>query len=328
MRRANVLLVTLAAVAIACAGTAPSSRPVVPSPPPSVANPAMTVSPRPPSSIPAPSPDPSPTSAAPAVLVGAGDIADCSSTGDEETARLLDKIDGTVFTAGDNAYPKGRPDDFRRCYVPSWGRHVDRTLPAPGNHDHDTAAAAGYRAYFGARARPEDRTWYSIDIDDWHVVVLDSECGKVGGCDAGSVQGRWLRDDLASSGALCTLAIWHKPRFSSGEHGSDRSVAPLWEAAYGAAVDLVVNGHDHDYERFAPQDPTGHVDEEGGIRQIVVGTGGAHLREVERPVDNSEVRDDTSHGVLKLTLRATGYDWEFVPVAGDPFRDSGSASCH
>jgi hypothetical protein len=287
-------------------------------------------------SAPARSAAPSPVTAADvpsspatsAVLVGAGDIASCGSEGDEATARLLDHIDGTVFTVGDNAYPDGTAEDFRRCYQPSWGRHLARTLPAPGNHDHHTAAAAAYHAYFGSRAGQADRSWYSTELGAWHVIVLDSECKAVGGCDPSSSQGRWLAADLASNPVSCTLIIWHRPRFSSGDHRSDRSVDPFWKAAYAAGVDLIVNGHDHHYERFAPQDPTGLADDARGIRQIVVGTGGARFGRIGRAVANSEIRVGSSFGVLRLTLRADDYDWEFIPVQLGSFRDAGTGACH
>jgi hypothetical protein len=286
-------------------------------------------------------PAPSPTASAPsasapsasapsaaAVLVGAGDIGDCATREDSLTASLLDDIEGTVFTAGDNAYENGSPTEFATCYADTWGRHKARTRPAPGNHDWNTSGLRGYLDYFGDAAQgPGGRSWYSYDLASWHVIVLDSECDKVGGCDADSPQGRWLAADLAGSTARCTVAIWHKPRFTSGEHGNDRSVAPLWTAAYRAGVDVVINGHDHDYERFAPQDPNANEDRDRGIREFVVGTGGTPLRKFEQPVANSELRAAIVHGVFKLTLRDGAYDWEFIPVRGE-FRDNGTAFCH
>ena len=177
------------------------------------------------------------------------------------------------------------------------------------------------------RAGPDGRSWYSYDLGSWHVIVLDSECDRVGGCGPGSEQGRWLAADLAASSATCTVAIWHKPRFSSGEHGNDASVAPFWNALHPAAVDVVVNGHDHDYERFAPQDPDGTEDTLNGIRQFVAGTGGTALRPFDDTVANSERRDARTHGVFKLTLHEASYDWEFIPASGD-FSDEGTAPCH
>jgi hypothetical protein len=261
------------------------------------------------------------------VLVGAGDIADCGLDDDGATAVLLDTISGTVFTAGDNAYPDGTAEQFRDCYGPTWGRHLARTRPAPGNHDQVTKDLAGYLGYFGAAAAPNGTPWYSYELGAWHVVVLDSNCDAAGGCGPDSEQGRWLASDLAGSTAICTLAVWHHPRFSSGEHGNDASVGPFWEALYSAGADVVINGHDHDYERFAPQDPAAHEDRERGIREFVVGTGGAALRGFPGTAANSEIRASLTHGVLRLVLHRVSYEWTFIPTGGD-FGDSGSAPCH
>ena len=266
--------------------------------------------------------------AADPVLVGAGDIGTCASTNDDDTAALLDGIDGTVFTAGDNAYESGTIAEFRECYDPNWGRHRERTRPAPGNHDWVTAGLAGYREYFGEAAQGGGGTsWYSYDLGTWHVIVLDSMCEMVEGCDASSPQGRWLAADLAASRATCTLAIFHHPRFSSGQHGGLADMDAFWRPLYGAGVDVIVNGHDHDYERFAPQDPDGQADEARGIRQFVVGTGGAALRNFAGISPNSEVRLSNGYGVLKLTLHDGSYDAEFI-VAGNDFRDRGTETCH
>jgi hypothetical protein len=267
-------------------------------------------------------------SAADPVLVGAGDIADCGADGDEATAALLDGIAGTVFTAGDNAYERGTPDQFRECYEPTWGRHRDRTRPAPGNHDWETAGLAGYLGYFGSAAQgPDGSSWYSYELGAWHVIVLDSACSKVGGCQPDSAQGRWLAKDLAANDSLCTMAIFHHPRFSSGEHGDIASVDAFWRLLYAANVDVVVNGHDHDYERFAPQDPQGRPDEARGIREFVVGTGGGDLRNFLRAAPNSEVRLAGGYGVIKFTLHESSYDAEFI-AAGNDFRDVGTNDCH
>jgi calcineurin-like phosphoesterase family protein len=261
-------------------------------------------------------------------LTGAGDIADCTLAGAAQTSDLLVKQAGTIFTVGDNAYENGSATDFASCYASTWGRVLDRTLPAAGNHDWNTPGAAGYLAYFGTAAAPNGVTWYSKDLGAWHVIVLDADCGKVGGCDAKSPQGRWLADDLAAhANTRCTLAIWHQPRFSSGEHGNDAAVAPFWDQLYAAGADLIVNGHDHDYERFAPQDPAGKEVRPGGIREIVVGTGGAVLRPFVAIAANSEFRLAGSWGVLRLTLHPLNYDWEFLPVSAD-VTDSGSTPCH
>ena len=280
-----------------------------------------------PSGSPSVAPTPTPTPSDDPVLVGAGDIADCELPGDSATAALIEGIQGTVFTAGDNAYPEGTADQFRDCYGPTWGRFLDRTRPSAGNHDWDTGGAAGYLGYFGTAATPDGVTWYSYDLGSWHIVVLDSDCRDVKGCDPDSAQGRWLAADLAASSARCTLAIWHHPRFSSGTHGNDQSVAPFWQALYDDGADVVINGHEHDYERFAPQDPSGKEDRERGLRQFVVGTGGAALRPFLVPKENSELRLSVSHGVIRMTLHDGSYEWRFIPTAGD-VGDAGSARCH
>ena len=268
------------------------------------------------------------TDAPTVTLVGAGDIARCATTGAKLTSDLLLDQPGWIFTAGDNAYDHGSPEEYRTCYAPTWGRLLDRTiLPAPGNHDWRTGDAAGYRAYFGARATPNGTTWYSTAIGTWHVIVLDSACEQVGGCGPDSPQGSWLAKDLAAKRSACTIAIWHAPRFSSGFHGNAKEVAPFWDALYGARAELVINGHDHDYERFAPQDPAGAFDRAGGITEIVVGTGGGELRDFTHGAGNGLVRIARTFGVLRLTLHPTGYEWAFVAVDGS-VKDSGSAGCH
>jgi calcineurin-like phosphoesterase family protein len=263
-----------------------------------------------------------------AILVGAGDLADCSRTADEATAKLLDDIEGTVFTTGDNAYDSGTDTEFENCYEPTWGRHKARTYPTPGNHDYETAGASGYFNYFGAAAGEPGAGYYSYDLGEWHVVALNGMCDALGGCTEDSPMLKWLEQDLAANRKPCTLAYWHQPLFSSGHHGNEGKMKPIWQALYAANADVVVNGHDHDYERFAPQDPDGVADPDRGIREFVVGTGGAELRPFETIKPNSEVRNADTYGVLKLTLRSNSYDWEFVPVAGETFTDSGSTTCH
>jgi PKD repeat protein len=261
------------------------------------------------------------------VLVGAGDIADCALVEDEATATLLDGIPGTVFTAGDNAYPNGTTADYRDCYGPTWGRHKARTIPVIGNHEYGTAGAAPYFAYFGAAAGDPAKGYYSLDIGSWHVVVLNSNCTLVS-CAVGSPQEVWLRADLVAHPTTCTIALWHHPQFSSGYHGPDASTRPFWDALYAAGVEIILNGHEHDYERFAPQTPAGVADPSFGTREFVVGTGGKTLRTFTATAANSELKDATSFGVLKLTLHASSYDYSFIPIAGDTFTDTGSGSCH
>jgi hypothetical protein len=262
------------------------------------------------------------------VLVAAGDIASCSSSGDEATADLLDTIDGTVAALGDNAYESGSPSEYANCYEPSWGRHKARTKPAPGNHDYLTAGAGGYYGYFGAAAGDPTKGYYSYDLGAWHIIVLNSQCKAVAGdCAPNGEEAQWLRADLAAHSQTCTLAYWHHPRFSSGLNGSDIYVDAFWQALYEYHADVVLNGHDHDYERFALQDPSGNANAQRGIRQFVVGTGGGSHIAFVAPIANSEVRDDQTYGVLKLALHPQGYDWQFIPVAGGTFTDSGSGTC-
>lgn len=257
------------------------------------------------------------------IMVGAGDISECGSTGAAATAQLLEGIDGTIFTLGDHAYRDGTVDQFRSCYAPTWGRYKARTRPVPGNHDYHTENGASYYAYFGKSAGEPGKGYYSYDRGAWHIIALNSNIAA----ETGSPQERWLREDLVAHKATCTLAYWHVPVFSSGRHGDDAQMKDLWRVLYEFGVDVVVNGHDHNYERFAPQGPNGNADATRGIREFIVGTGGAHLRSIKGQQANSEVRDDATWGVLKLTLHPTSYDWEFLPVAGGTFRDNGSASC-
>jgi acid phosphatase type 7 len=259
-----------------------------------------------------------------AILAGAGDIADCNSPGDELTAALLDDIGGTVFTAGDNAYEAGTPLDFALCYHPSWGRHKARTRPALGNHEYITPGAAGYYAYFGTAAHPPFG-YYSYDIGSWHVVVIDSERQTVL---RDPVQQAWLRADLAANPALCTLAYFHHPRFSSGStHGSDPNMEEIWQILYDANADVVISGHEHNYERFAPQTPQGVADPVRGIREFVVGTGGRSLYGFGPPIANSEVRYNADFGVIKLILKRGRYNWEFI-ATDSRVVDAGKDGCH
>ena len=232
-----------------------------------------------------------------------------------------------VLALGDIQYEVGAVDAFEASYDASWGRVKSVTRPVPGNHEYHTAGAAGYFEYFGAGAGDPTKGYYSYELGNWHVVALNSNCEAIGGCDAGSAQERWLRADLAAHPSRCTLAYWHHPRYSSGRHGSDSSYVAFWQALVDADADLVLVGHDHDYERFAPQDAGGRRDLERGIREFVVGTGGKNLRPFTRVSPNSEARDATSLGVLELTLGADAYEWRFRAAVGS-FTDSGSASCH
>ena len=262
-------------------------------------------------------------------ILAAGDIAMCTYQDDEATAELLNLSAGPILTLGDTAYPEGSEEDFAECYDPTWGEQKARTRPVPGNHDYDTENAAPYFAYFGPAAGPPDRGYYSFDLAGWHIVALNSNCDHVpGGCSDGSPQLEWLRDDLAQNQTPCTLAYWHHARFSSGFHGNDDDVAAFFDVLYQADADVVLTGHDHDYERWAPVDPEGNVDQARGIREFVVGTGGAPLRPFETVHPASEVRNAETHGILQMTLLPDAYDWEFLPEEGGTFTDSGRAECH
>jgi hypothetical protein len=320
-----IVAVFVATIALLLGGRALLGRAAVsrgqalPSPLPSVA--AGVGSPAPATPIPG-------ASGAPIVLLGAGDIANCSLPGAAKTSDLLVGLPGLIFTAGDNAYEDGTSANYADCYAPTWGRVLDRTiLPAAGNHDWNTADAAGYLGYFGPKAAPQGVTWYSTDLGSWHVIVLDSNCAYIGGCDDASPEGLWLKKDLRASSAHCTLAIWHHPRFSSGLHGDDLEVTPFWDQLQAAHAELVINGHDHDYERFAPQTSAGVVERPGGLREIVVGTGGGELRTFHVQAVNSEFREAGVYGVLRLTLRPANYEWQFLPVDSN-IADSGSTPCH
>jgi hypothetical protein len=247
----------------------------------------------------------------------------CELPGAEATARLLDRIPGTVFTTGDNAYPSGTTRDFQQCYHPSWGRHRSRTHPVPGNHEYETSGAIPYFQYFGAQAGPPGLGYYSYRAGAWQVIALNSEIDA----GPGSPQIAWLRAELSAHRGRCTAAYWHRPLFSSGPNGDVVSVREFWRTLYDFGGEIVIAGHEHLYERFAPQDPNGQADPARGIRQFTVGTGGASLYQMATRKANSEALG-TDWGVLKLTLEEDRYTWEFVPVDGARFTDAGTASCH
>jgi hypothetical protein len=274
------------------------------------------------------------------VLVGAGDIAACTQENDEKTALLLDEvvaageaagIETVVFTAGDNAYENGTLQEYEECYGPSWGRHKARTRPATGNHEYALGNADGHFQYFGELAGRPGAGYYSFDLGSWHIIVLDTgdHC-QIVLCAAGSPQELWLREDLAAHPDHCTLAIWHDPLFTSGRPaGATRYVLPLWQALYEHGADVIVSAHEHNYERFSPLTPDGVFDPVYGIRQFVVGTGGNGFTPLlASRAPHSEVANDATYGVIRLTLHPAGYDWEFIPVPGASFRDSGSGECH
>jgi len=270
------------------------------------------------------------------VLVGAGDIADCNSSHSgggplstaQLTANLLDGISGTVFAVGDLVYPDATGGEFTKCYDPTWGRHRARTMPAPGNHEYNTPNASDYFNYFGPIAGDPTKGYYSFNLGAWHIIALNSntECSTIS-CASGSPQVNWLQADLNANPTTCTLAFWHHPYYSSTTNATS-SVQPFWQVLYNAKADLVINGHAHSYERFAPQDANGNLDTTNGIIEIVSGTGGESHGGFTTILPNSVIRDNTSYGVLKLTLHSSSFDWQFVHAAGATFTDSGTATCH
>jgi hypothetical protein len=267
--------------------------------------------------------------------VGAGDIAGCSSlAGAEATAKLIAQIPGTVFAAGDLAYDRGTTEEFLNCYDPTWGEFKDRTRPTPGNHEYGSGGGRAYFAYWGGRAGSREKSYYSFDLGRWHVIALNTNCKApgVGGCQAGSREEAWLQADLAEHLQSCVVAFGHHALYSSGifkSHAVHPELRDLWRDLYEAHADLVLAGHEHSYERFAPQDPDGHLDMANGIREIVVGTGGRSHGPLGTPTPNSEVRNMDTFGVLKLTLWPDRYTWEFIPAdSGEGFHDSGGGRCH
>jgi hypothetical protein len=295
-------------------------------------------------------------------LVAAGDIAcghdtplgvDC---GQGATAHLIEDADpDAVLPLGDTQYECGSLADFEQYYDRTWGQFLDRTYPVIGNHEYRWddpddpddaplarcagAGAGGYWTYFGDRSTPREPgcrqdcdSYYSFELGAWHVVVLNSNCTKVGGCDVGSPQEQWLRADLADHPTACTLVAMHHPRYSSGPRGSDEQLQALWAVLYAAGVDVVLAGHDHDYERFAPMNAQGNYDRAFGMRLFVVGTGGrghTKLDPADRAAHSGVINADT-HGVLALELRSTSYRWTFLPVpyARSGFTDTGANRCH
>jgi hypothetical protein len=260
-------------------------------------------------------------------VLAAGDIGSCTSAGDEATGALLETLPGTILPLGDLAYPGTLETDFATCFDPSWGPHKARMIPVAGNHEYGLPGAAPYFAYFGAAAGTPGAPWRSFDLAGWHIVALDSNCGRVGGCSASSPQGQWLEADLAANSKPCTLAYFHHPRFSSGILGVDDSLLPFWQILYAHGVDVILTGHDHAYERFARMDPNGLADPQRGIRSFVAGMGGASLHNPDEEEPNSEERDSTTYGVLRLVLEPTSYAWEFLGAGPGSFTETGSEEC-
>ena len=304
MRRSLMRRFLIVLLCIAC-GYCGSQSPTAPTPGPPPTN-----------------PPPSQPPSGPQVFVGAGDIAMCD-VNSVATASLLDSIGGLIFTLGDNAYFRGSREEYRNCYDNTWGRHKGRTFPVPGNHEYMTPGALPYFEYFGELASgTSGEGYYSFEVGAWHAIALNSNIA-VG---TGSAQAAWLRNDLMMSRARCTLAYWHHPLFTSGPDGDTPAMRELWRILYEFNADLVLNAHEHMYERFALQDPDGRPDPARGIRQFIAGTGGAFLYQPVSLHPNSEQRI-SSFGVLKLTLSSDRYQWEFVPVAGGAV-DGGTGTCH
>jgi hypothetical protein len=253
----------------------------------------------------------------PEVLLAVGDIGSCEGRADEAVARLASRMPGSIALLGDIAYERGTADEYAQCFDRVWGPMRSRLRPTPGNHDYLTRDAAGYFSYFGSAAGRAGQGWYSYELGAWHVVVLNSNCLVVG-CGPGSPQVRWLRDDLAANPSACLLAYWHAPRWSSGRHGSTDTVDLFWSEVSAAGADVVLNGHDHTYERLT-------VD---GVREFVVGTGGRSLYPFERgPLPETEVRNDAAYGLLWLSLGEDSYDWQYLALGRSGFNDAGSGSC-
>ena len=271
------------------------------------------------------------------VIIGAaGDIA-CppgqgrtrpNACGMESTAKVLEAIrPDAVLTLGDNQYPSGSRADFEASYADTWGAYRKITFPVPGNHEYETPGAQGYFAYFGKRAGEPDKGYYSYDLGAWHLIALNSECHQIGGCGDSDPQARWLRDDLEAHPRTCVLAYWHRPRFSSGMHGDDHDLDALWRTLAGARADVILAGHDHDYERFTPMNADGEADPEG-VMQFVAGTGGASHYKFRNPKPTSKVRISGRHGVLRLQLTEQAYAWEFTAAPKGEVLDSGNGQCH
>jgi hypothetical protein len=262
-------------------------------------------------------------------LVGAGDIAGCDFKQDRKTASLLGKIPGTVFTLGDNVYPDGTRQQFRNCYDPTWGKYKNRTRPTAGDQDYNTSGAKPYFDYFGWRAGKAGQGYYSYDRGSWHIVALNSNCKEVGGCDWKSAQGRWLRRDLDHHRAKCTLAYFQHPLYASGNGYDSPKVKPFWHILYNHHAEVILNGDAHRYERFARITPSGKRSSARGIRQFIVGTGGAPGGSQKGPDEpRVQAKKLDAPGVLKLELGSGFYQWKFVPVAGRHYTDSGKARCH
>ena len=285
----------------------PSANPTDPPPPP-----------RPPTGGPPPF---QPTGAT-ATVLAVGDIGMCSERVNvEKTASLVAGMEGLLLLVGDLAYMRGTFQEFKDCFEPAWGRFRNRWRPVPGNHEYESNRASGYLQYFGAAAEPAGRTYYSFRAGDWLILMLDSNDSVTPASD----QYAFVTSTLAANGNPCTMAVWHHPLFSSGQNGPNSFMRDIWRLLYDHHADVVITAHDHLYERFGKQDADGRSDARG-LRQFIVGTGGAMLYNFQRQEANSQVRQQ-SHGVLRLRLHTHGYSWEFIDVNGITL-DVNSDGCH
>jgi acid phosphatase type 7 len=268
-------------------------------------------------------------------LLIAGDIADCrnktpaqsnaAKTAAQLEILLRDTPNASIITLGDHVYENGTALEYSDCYTPTWGRFKEKTFPAPGNHDYHTPLAEGYYDYFGARAGPARRGYYSFDVAGWHVISLNSNIAD----DNGAEQIKWLREDLAANKANCTIAYWHHPLFTSSLRGNNSMMKTAWKILHEADADIVLSAHDHHYERFVPQDAEGNANVTRGVREFLVGTGGANLSPVtDPPRQNSEVQITRTFGVMRLDLQEGQYTWEFAPSTASDASDSGTGVCH
>jgi hypothetical protein len=281
---------------------------------------------------PSPSPSMTPTEIA-GVLIAAGDMVECGIDPPKQTASLVLQLiqenpDAQVITAGDNEYEDGKAVEFRNCFDPSWGQFKARIHPSPGNHEYHTPNASGYFGYFGEAAGDPQKGYYSFELGAWHIISINSNCGYIGGCGPDSDQIHWLQNDLLTHPNRCTLAYWHHPRWSSGAAGSNPGMDTLWKTLFENGADVVVNGHEHSYERFTPLNGRGEVDLENGLREFIVGTGGRAQRQFNRPIEGSEARSTGVFGVLEFHLFQSSYSWEFRPVEGEGNSDRGKGDCH
>jgi hypothetical protein len=329
----NPMLVACLILAVFLGACQPAPTPA---PPTATPAPTLTYTPLPTATItltPTPAdtatPEATPTPAQ-IELIGAGEIVNCGNPGYGITADLLAQFPGvTIFTAGDNSNVIGTPNEFKKCFGPTWGRFLASIHPAVGDHEYYNKGAKAYFDYFGAAAGTPGQGWYSYDLGGWHIIVLNSQCAQIGGCEAGSAQEKWLKDDLAAHPAHCSMAVWHIPRYNLSLAQGLPFLDDIWNDLYKAGVELVVNAHHYYYARFAPMDPSGKADDARGIREFIVGTGGSPLDKRNWTCSrNCQAFEHDTLGLLKLTLHPDGYDWAFVPEPGKTFNDAGSGTCH